>query len=112
MNVFFGDNCPTTLMKDFLKKKGILRLEGKDRRWGQEVFQMEGKPVKCRHNKKLLKKVIKYRISGGKNTKIAALHIIRVLLMTETLITIYTKNSSHPPSNIRLASSVGRASDF
>ena len=41
-----GNNCPTTLMKAFLRKRGILKLEGKDRRWEQAVFQVEGKPVK------------------------------------------------------------------
>ena len=30
-----GNNRPTTIMKAFLKKRGILKLERKDRRWEQ-----------------------------------------------------------------------------
>ena len=40
-----GDHCPTTLMKSFLKKRNLLELGGRDKRWEQGVFQSEGKPV-------------------------------------------------------------------
>ena len=40
-----GEHCPTTVMMTFLESRGLLELEGKDKRWEQGIFQVGGKPL-------------------------------------------------------------------